>query len=103
MQNSTSSPGAVDQPGRTSNRSEGDHGIESKPTTATIKRKHRARQPSYRPDLTANPRATARQDKSYAYAAPVSGRESWWRITIKVGQVNIEYLTTACTIFLGYS
>ena len=81
-----SSPAALDQLSRGSRASEADHERGSKPTTATTGKRHTAsRRTSFRPDLTAHPRTANRRDKTYAYAAPASDRESWWRVTIKVG------------------
>ena len=85
MQDAASSPGTLEQPGRTSALSPAEHEPISKPTTATTtKRKTTSRQPSFRPDLTVPPRTAIRKDKTFIYAAPASDRESWWRVTIKV-------------------
>lgn len=85
MQNATSPPGAAEQPGGVSRHSDADHATDSKPTTANTGKRHRTtRRSSFRPDLTVHPRTATRREKSFTYEAPVSGRESWWRVTIKV-------------------
>lgn len=86
MQDATpSSPGQLDQNGRASRVSEIANVIGSKPTTATSgKRRAGSRRASFRPDLTVSPRKSTRLDRACTYVAPASGRESWWRITIKV-------------------
>ncbi|CAF1234026.1 unnamed protein product [Rotaria magnacalcarata] len=84
MQDATPSPGALEQNGRSSRDSEGGHESASKPTTATTgKRRAGSRRASFRPDLTVSARATNRINRAYTYVAPASGRESWWRVTIK--------------------
>ncbi|CAF2516412.1 unnamed protein product [Rotaria sp. Silwood2] len=85
MQDAASSPVLLEQSGRGSRVSEAGHETSSKPTTATTigKRRVGSRQPSFRPDLTVSARRSHRINRAYTYVAPASGRESWWRVTIK--------------------
>ena len=86
---SASPAAALDQLSRGSRTSEADHERGSKPTTATTGKHHTAsRRNSFRPDLTVHPRTGTRRDKTHGYAAPASDRESWWRVTIKVGRTE---------------
>jgi hypothetical protein len=85
MQNSASSPPLLEHSSHGSGISEADYVPGSKPTTATTgKRRVSYHQPAFRPDLTVSARTTKRHNKKYNYAPPASGRESWWRVTIKV-------------------
>ena len=85
MQKATSSPTVGGQNGGVSRLSESSHELRPKPTMETGgKQRVSSHQPCFRPDLTVSARKTRRYNRTYSYAAPVSGRESWWRVTIKV-------------------
>ncbi len=85
MQDAASLPALLEHSVHASHISEVDYEPRSKPTTATTgKRRVASFQAPFRPDLTVSPRTTNRHDKRYNYVPPASGRESWWRRTIKV-------------------
>jgi hypothetical protein len=75
--------------GRTSRISETDYEIQSTGTTEQ-QQPVPLRLPSIRSNHPVSPKITHRNGKTRAYDPPASGRESWWRVTIKVDASNID-------------
>lgn len=60
------------------------------------------RLPPLRTDPAATPKTTQRSQKNSGYAPPVSDREGWWRMTIKVRR-NVFHLYEYRFSFAGYT
>lgn len=64
---------------------ETDYEIQSKASTPKLeKQQSQSQLPHLRSDFVNNNKKTQRNPKSRKYVPPVTDREGWWRVTIKV-------------------
>ena len=86
MQDVVSLTSLYEKTSRSFLNSETDFDISSKVTIADAKQQQRvaSRLPLCRSDSEANQKIKDRHQKQSKYDPPMSDRESWWRVTVKV-------------------